>query len=57
MVALILGILTAVRQYSLFDYSVTALSFLGIATPSFWLGLLIILFTVLVLFSAAFWTR
>lgn len=41
-VALILGILTAIRQYSLFDYSVTALSFLGIATPSFWLGLMLI---------------
>lgn len=41
-VALILGILTAVRQYSLLDYSVTALSFLGIATPSFWLGLMLI---------------
>ena len=41
-VALVLGILTAVRQYSLFDYSVTALSFLGIATPSFWLGLMLI---------------
>jgi peptide/nickel transport system permease protein len=43
-VALVLGILTAVRQYSLFDYSVTALSFLGIATPSFWLGLMLIYF-------------
>lgn len=43
-VALILGILTAIRQYSLFDYSVTALSFLGIATPSFWLGLMLIYF-------------
>ncbi len=41
-VALILGILTAVRQYTLFDYIVTALSFLGIATPSFWLGLMLI---------------
>ena len=41
-VALILGILTAVRQYSLLDYTVTALSFLGIATPSFWLGLMLI---------------
>lgn len=41
-VALLLGILTAIRQYSLFDYSVTALSFLGIATPSFWLGLMLI---------------
>ena len=43
-VALLLGILTAIRQYSLFDYSVTALSFLGIATPSFWLGLMLIYF-------------
>lgn len=41
-VALFLGILTAVRQYSLLDYTVTALSFLGIATPSFWLGLMLI---------------
>ncbi len=41
-VALLLGILTAVRQYSLLDYIVTALSFLGIATPSFWLGLMLI---------------
>ncbi len=41
-VALMLGILTAVRQYSIFDYTVTALSFLGIATPSFWLGLMLI---------------
>ena len=41
-VALFLGIRTAVRQYSLLDYTVTALSFLGIATPSFWLGLMLI---------------
>ncbi len=41
-VALFLGILTAVRRYSLLDYTVTALSFLGIATPSFWLGLMLI---------------
>lgn len=41
-VALILGVLTAVRQYSIFDHAVTAISFLGIATPSFWLGLMLI---------------
>ena len=34
-VAAVLGILTAIRQYSVFDHVVTALSFLGIATPSF----------------------
>lgn len=41
-VAAVLGILTAIRQYSVFDHVVTALSFLGIATPSFWLGLMLI---------------
>lgn len=41
-VALLLGILTALRQYSIFDHVVTAISFLGIATPSFWLGLMLI---------------
>lgn len=40
--AAVLGILTAIRQYSVFDHVVTALSFLGIATPSFWLGLMLI---------------
>ncbi len=40
--ALLLGILAAVRQYSLFDHVTTALSFLGIAAPSFWLGLMLI---------------
>ena len=39
---IVLGILTAVRQYSLLDYAVTTLSFIGIATPSFWLGLMLI---------------
>ena len=41
-VALFLGILTAVRQYSILDHTVTAFSFLGIAAPSFWLGLMLI---------------
>jgi peptide/nickel transport system permease protein len=44
-VALVLGIavgiFSAVRQYSLFDYSFTSLSFLGLAMPVFWLALLL----------------
>jgi peptide/nickel transport system permease protein len=35
-----IGILSALRQYSVFDYSATTFSFLGLATPVFWLGLM-----------------
>ena len=37
-----LGIVTAVRQYSILDYTVTGFSFVGNAMPSFWLGLILI---------------
>ncbi|MBV7332428.1 ABC transporter permease [Chloroflexi bacterium TSY] len=40
--AIVFGILTALRQYSIFDHVVTAISFVGIAMPSFWLGLMLI---------------
>lgn len=40
--AIILGVVTAVRQYSILDYVVTGVSFLGISIPSFWLGLMLI---------------
>jgi peptide/nickel transport system permease protein len=36
-----LGILSAVRQYSFLDYTVTTFSFLGFAMPVFWLALLL----------------
>ena len=36
-----IGIYSAVRQYSLFDYTFTAVSFLGLAMPVFWLALLL----------------
>lgn len=39
--ALALGVLSAVRQYSWFDHLGTGVSFLGIAMPVFWLGLLL----------------
>ncbi|MFC4320658.1 ABC transporter permease [Litchfieldia salsa] len=38
------GILSATRPYSKLDYSVTITSFLGLATPNFWLGLILIMF-------------
>ena len=40
-VALGLGIFSAVRQYSLFDHVGTGLSFLGIAMPVFWFALIL----------------
>jgi peptide/nickel transport system permease protein len=45
--AITLGILSAVRRYSVLDHAITGASFVGIAIPSFWLGLiLIIIFSV-----------
>jgi peptide/nickel transport system permease protein len=44
-IALVLGVLvgifSAVRQYSIFDYTFTSISFLGYAMPVFWLALLL----------------
>ena len=45
--ALTLGIISAVKQYSVVDYASMALTFVGSSLPGFWLGLmLIILFSV-----------
>jgi peptide/nickel transport system permease protein len=41
--AIPVGVLSAVKQYSIFDISVTTLSFIGQAIPEFWLGLILIL--------------
>jgi peptide/nickel transport system permease protein len=38
---LAIGIVAAVRQYSLFDYLTSAFGFLGFAVPTFWLALLL----------------
>jgi peptide/nickel transport system permease protein len=35
------GIFSAIRQYSFFDYTFTTFSFLGFAMPTFWLALLL----------------
>jgi peptide/nickel transport system permease protein len=42
-IAIPVGVFSAVRQYSLFDIGVTTLSFMGQAIPEFWLGLILIL--------------
>jgi peptide/nickel transport system permease protein len=42
-IAIPIGIVSAVKQYSFFDISVTTLSFMGQAIPEFWLGLILLL--------------
>ena len=42
-VAIPLGILSATRQYSAFDKSMTLFVFVGFATPDFWLALLVMI--------------
>jgi peptide/nickel transport system permease protein len=42
-IAIPIGIYSAVRQYSLFDLIATTFSFAGQAVPEFWLGLLLII--------------
>lgn len=43
-VSVVVGVCTAVHQYSLVDQVVTTLAFIGISMPSFWLGLLVLIF-------------
>jgi peptide/nickel transport system permease protein len=38
--AICVGVYSALRQYSLFDYGTTTLAFLALAIPTFWLGLI-----------------
>ncbi len=42
-VAIPIGIISAVRQYSLIDHIVTTVAFMGQAIPIFWFGLLLII--------------
>jgi peptide/nickel transport system permease protein len=39
--AIIIGVYSAIRQYSVFDYLATSFSFLGLAVPVFWLALIL----------------
>jgi peptide/nickel transport system permease protein len=43
LIAIPIGIFSAIRQYSSFDIAVTTFSFAGQAIPEFWLGLILIL--------------
>jgi peptide/nickel transport system permease protein len=43
LIAIPVGVLSAVKQYSIFDIVVTTLSFMGQAIPEFWLGMILIL--------------
>lgn len=46
-VGVTLGVISAVKQYSIFDRIATALSLIGVSMPNFWLGMmLIVLFSV-----------
>jgi len=49
LIAIPAGIVAALKQNTPIDYSLTVLSFLGLSTPSFWLGtLLIIVFAIVI---------
>jgi peptide/nickel transport system permease protein len=43
LIAIPIGVISAIRQYSTFDITVTTFSFAGQAIPEFWLGLILIL--------------
>jgi peptide/nickel transport system permease protein len=42
-VAILLGIFSAVRQYSIGDYLLTGFTFIAYSVPAFWLGLMLII--------------
>jgi peptide/nickel transport system permease protein len=41
LVGVMIGVYSALRQYSIFDYATTTVSFIGFATPVFWLALML----------------
>ncbi|MFB4161481.1 ABC transporter permease [Geomicrobium sp. JSM 1781026] len=43
-IAIPIGIISAVRQYTKTDYTITLFSFAGVAVPNFWIGLMLIMF-------------
>jgi peptide/nickel transport system permease protein len=44
LIAIVIGTISAVRQYSVFDNVFTAFSFFGISIPAFWFGLIMLKF-------------
>jgi peptide/nickel transport system permease protein len=47
LIAIPIGIFSAVRQYSVFDYVFTTFSFIGTSLPSFWFALMLITLTLI----------
>ena len=43
LIAIPIGIISAVKRYSLFDYGATTMAFIGISVPTFFTGLLLII--------------
>ena len=43
LLALPIGIFSAVRQYSIWDYVITAASFFGLSMPTFWFGVMMLI--------------
>ena len=43
-IAIVLGVVAAVKRYSLFDQGVTLFSYIFYSLPTFWLGLILIYF-------------
>lgn len=41
LIAVFIGVYSALRQYTVFDYTATTFSFIGLATPVFWLALML----------------
>jgi peptide/nickel transport system permease protein len=41
-IAILMGVLAAVRRYSFFDQATTVFAYIGFAMPTFWLGLMLI---------------
>lgn len=42
-IALVIGVLSAIKQYSVLDYFVTGFSYFGLSMPVFWLALVLIM--------------
>jgi peptide/nickel transport system permease protein len=42
-IAILLGVLSALKRYSFFDQAATVFAYIGVAMPTFWLGIMLIL--------------
>lgn len=43
LVGVVLGVISAIKQYSKFDFTVTTLAFIGYALPPFWFGIVLMI--------------